>query len=142
MAASEIRRRPAGHEMDPDDADVRHQLFAHEPAGSRRGPGLDSGWKRVVAGGLAASRRGNYDVVLEQLHQAPPLPPRIGGSQARRDVSARQRVARRAAGLAAERPPGRVRAISSQMKSFGDSEIAQKQRDRASGLIPSGRIRL
>ena len=32
-----------------------------------------------------------------------------------------------------------ARAISSQMVSFGDSEIAENQRDRASGLIPSCR---
>ena len=128
MASSEIRRRPAGRKKDPDDADVRRQRFAHDPAGSRRGPplgtGLEPGWNRAVtavlgrgrlcrgasnlsgraavAGGLAAFRPGIYDVVFEQLRQVPPLLQRIGGSQTRRDGYARQRVVGRVAGLAAE----------------------------------------
>ncbi len=62
-----------------------------------RGAGNLSG-RAAVAGGLAALRPGDYDVVCEQLRQAQPCLQRIGGSQARRDVFARLRVA----GLAAE----------------------------------------
>ena len=44
---------------------------------------------------------------------------------------------------ATEMPAGiTAPADSSQMASFGDSGIAPKQRDGASGLIPSGRVRL